>query len=613
MRKIILTICSMILLLFVIILGAHILPSIGFEFEKEENEEEERILDIRYQTDGIYNGYMKMDNNYTPFQQIEEIELSQEEIQESIEVLEHNTFIKVEKNEEEQEIISDLGNEGGLVYKSIKLNQNNFNEILGEDGKIEILNEERDILATIDKEVQVEENGIITIVLEEDLETLILRTSAVQKEGILLLEYTKELRSSLIDMANMKVKTTSQLTTSNPEKNKTTENILEIQEAKSNVELNVDDLEWTNEQQNEVNFNILLNANQPKDNLWKNPSFTIELPNEVEKVIINQQGIFHENGLELQDIYTIMNEKGNLEIRGSLLGEQTEYDQNELNLVTNIQLGTTIILKKEMENKGAQIKLAYTNEHEMEKDKEEKSKELEIQLQTYEEEKGEEKEEEDIFYQEVKQEETSIEGLQLEVAPVKGDVNLSDGDILYEGEFIKYNIKLTNTSQEEITGVKIVGNVPEGTIYGKLEAEYFKVQGKYEYIYDESKTSHEIEIGSLKPGESITEFYEIRVKDLLEDETEKEIQSSIKANVGEIEVATFQMNHKAKKAEEKVLLTSFVDRLRDQWTYRIRMEKREVEEAKLTIKVPKELELIYISRGRSIIKYRRSGNDYRRD
>ena len=155
--------------------------------------------------------------------------------------------------------------------------------------------------------------------------------------------------------------------------------------------------------------------------------------------------------------------------------------------------------------------------------------------------------------------------------------------------------------------------MPEGTIYGKLEAEYFKVQGKYEYIYDESKTSHEIEIGSLKPGESITEFYEIRVKDLLEDETEKEIQSSIKANVGEIEVATFQMNHKAKKAEEKVLLTSFVDRLRDQWTYRIRMEKREVEEAKLTIKVPKELELIYISRGRSIIKYRRSGNDYRRD
>ena len=119
----------------------------------------------------------------------------------------------------------------------------------------------------------------------------------------------------------------------------------------------------------------------------------------------------------------VTNEKGNLEIRGSLFGEQTEYDQNELDLVTNIQLGTTIILKKEMENKGAQIKLAYTNEHEMEKDKEEKSKELEIQLQTYEEEKGEEKEEEDIFYQEVKQEETSIEGLQLEVAPVKGDVN----------------------------------------------------------------------------------------------------------------------------------------------------------------------------------------------
>lgn len=613
MRKIILITCSMLLLLFVIILGAHILPSIGFEFEKEENEEEERSLDIRYQTDGIYDGYMKMDNNYTPFQQIEEIELSQEEIQESIEVLEHNTFIKVEKNEEEQEIISDLGNEGGLVYKSIKLNQNNLNEILGEDGKIEILNEEQDILATIDKEVQFEENGIITITFEEDIETLILRTSAIQKEGILLLEYTKELRSSLIDMANIKIKTTSQLTTSNPEKNKTTENILEIQEAKSNVELNVDDLEWTNEQQNEVNFNILLNANKPKDNLWKNPSFTIELPNEVEKVIINQQGIFHENGLELQEIDTVTNEKGNLEIRGSLFGEQTEYDQNELDLVTNIQLATTIILKKEMQNQPAKIKLSYTNEHKMEENTEEKSKELEIQLQSYEEEKAEVKEEEDIFYQEAKQEETSIEGLQLEVVPVKGDIGLCDGDILYEGEFIKYNIKVTNTSQEEMTGIKIVGSVPEGTIYGKLEAEYFKVQGKYEYIYDETKTSQEIEIGSLKPGESITEFYEIRVKDLPEGETEKEIQSSIKAKVGETEVATYEGNHRVKKAQEKVFLTSFVDRLRDQWTYRIRMEKKEVEDAKLTIKVPKELELIYISRGRNFAKYRRSSNHYRRN
>ena len=46
------------------------------------------------------------------------------------------------------------------------------------------------------------------------------------------------------------------------------------------------------------------------------------------------------------------------------------------------------------------------------------------------------------------------------MAPVKGDVNIANEDIVYEGEFIKYNIKVTNTSDTVMENVKVIGNIP---------------------------------------------------------------------------------------------------------------------------------------------------------
>ena len=91
----------------------------------------------------------------------------------------------------------------------------------------------------------------------------------------------------------------------------------------------------------------------------------------------------------------------------------------------------------------------------------------------------------------------NVDGLKVEVVPVRGDTTLKDGDTVYEGEFIKYNIKVTNTSDKQIDNVKVVGTIPEGTVYGELEAEYENAFGKYEYSFDENIKEKTIQIGSL--------------------------------------------------------------------------------------------------------------------
>ena len=137
----------------------------------------------------------------------------------------------------------------------------------------------------------------------------------------------------------------------------------------------------------------------------------------------------------------------------------------------------------------------------------------------------------------------NVDGLKVEVVPVRGDTTLKDGDTVYEGEFIKYNIKVTNTSDKQIDNVKVVGTIPEGTVYGELEAEYENAFGKYEYSFDENIKEKTIQIGSLGAGEISTNFYEVKINDLGDGEEEKEILSNIKVYVGDAEITNYQIKN----------------------------------------------------------------------
>ena len=118
-----------------------------------------------------------------------------------------------------------------------------------------------------------------------------------------------------------------------------------------------------------------------------------------------------------------------------------------------------------------------------------------------------------------------IQGLKVEVETLKGDSKLNNDSTLYEGEYLKYNVKITNTLDKDINNVKVVGSIPEGLTYGELNADYYSYNGIYEYKFDENLREKEITIDKISAGETVTKFYEVKVNDLVDD-VEKQIQKS---------------------------------------------------------------------------------------
>lgn len=588
------------------------------EFKGKVKDNIGELSSISYDAVNISNGYIKSNiingTSYnTTYVETQNITISKKEAQEKIRISENNTIIKTTQDQNGEEITEELGNNGNLVYKSTKIKKDNMVKILGEDGVIEILDVNGKVIATIDKNTEFGEDGTVEINYENELETIIIKTSAIQNEGILKIENAKEIKSTMLEV-DVAIKTVSTLTGINEEiieaeeteeaiKNEkelyanSYENIIKIKDAQTNVTMEVSNAEWTNKQQNEVTFDIYVNSNTINDNMLKNPSIRIELPSQVEKVILGNSSAVYANGLELQTPYLETNENGNTVIVTNLLGTQTRYDENTLGLVTDVKISATIILKKDIEDTVGNVNLTFTNQYTLNGEAEVQTKSNELQIKSYKEESTQVKGESITSYTSatnVGATAEELKGLTLEVAPVKGETVIADGDIVYEGEFIKYNIKVTNTTDKKIDNIKVVGTIPEGTIYGELEADYYTSTGKYQYNYDDTVTEKKIEIGSLEAGKSVTKFYEVKVNDLIEGQDEQQIKTNIKTYIGETQTASYELENVIKQAEVKIFLGAFLGTTKDQWTYSLSLSSDETKDVTVKLKKPEEYSLEYI-------------------
>lgn len=112
-----------------------------------------------------------------------------------------------------------------------------------------------------------------------------------------------------------------------------------------------------------------------------------------------------------------------------------------------------------------------------------------------------------------------------------GDKILSDGDTVYEHEYIKYDVKLKNNSNNKIENINLIGNIPEGTVYvncyfGEISFENFTGYDLYKIEEDPSKTQYN-ELINLEAGEEKNISYYVRANYLNSGETEKNIESKI--------------------------------------------------------------------------------------
>lgn len=576
-----------------------------------------KLTSIHFQTQDIYNGYMKSNminkTNYaTQYQQLESIMISKKEAQETIEMLEKNTFMKQDVQ---------LENNSYLVYRNTQIQKSDIEELLGEEGTIDILDVEGNIIATINQDTEFSEEGIVNINYENEPEAIIVKTSHVKNEGILNLKHTKEIKNTMTEIQNTSIKTTIEM----KGKEDFYESVNEIKEAQTDVNLSMNTQNWTNEQQNELTFDISLNASNTKNNMFHNPCVYIELPRQVEKVVLGNASILYANGLELQEPYLATNENGRLVIVVNLTGLQTRYNESELGLATDVKIEATIILNKKMESTSETVKVMYANQYTLDNSVEMQNREIPIQLKSYQEEMNqivmqtEERQEElDNGSGTIEEEQAIViqdeqnvltvnkNDLKMEVTPTKGEIQLQNDDIVYEGEYIKYSVKVTNTSNHDLNDVIVVASIPSGVTYGELEAEYFKARGKYEYNFDKSVIKKNIEIGELKSGESVSKFYEVKVDDLKEEEKEKQIISTIQTYVAGQEVLNYQLRNIVKQAEVQVFLAAVQDNSKGRWNYNVEIKGQSDKEVTLKLKLPKAFNVTHyvdISSGMGFMEF----------
>ena len=285
-------------------------------------------------------------------------------------------------------------------------------------------------------------------------------------------------------------------------------------DAKEKISMNLDYNQFTNKYQNEVIITGVLETDTEESKLFENPTIYFELPAEVEKVIIDDVKLLYEDELTLGEYVVETNENGNQQIKVSLNGKQTKYQLDGIVKGANIRIVANIILKQDIESKITNIIMKCG----------EATYNQEIQVVNSTEIKTIEK------VDETEGTKNYADGIIVETKAIRGDKVLNNDDVIYENEIIKYEVKITNTSNKKIDDIKIIANIPDFLEYVPME------QGEFGYGYnsDSELKKYEIDVDTLTAGETKEYYFELQAIEGLDTrELHDRVMTTYLAEMGE--------------------------------------------------------------------------------
>lgn len=492
------------------------------DFNFKETNNIGQLTTISVETDDIYNGYIRS-NVYNNT----EYETKYNENQEII-ISNINVSNKIQ--------ISEKDNIDDVIINKTTIDKNQLLKLIGQDGKLDILNSAGDLLSEITKDSS-DNNGKIEINYSEPQQELVIKTSKLEKNGILNIQNEKTIQKTYKDLDNkeiisnnsiseiaevkqqVKVETNGLNTTENNNtittdnqseikeeivdkeiSNNNYENKVEIKDATSKVDFNVNKRYLTNNIQNDVILTAKLLANDSSCSLFKNPTLKIQLPEEVEKVILQNSVMLYNNGLEIKNITT-----DNNSILIELNGEQNGYSINDVSNGAEIKISATLILSKTMESKNSEIKLDVNNKED--NSKIEKIAEVSLFAKD-----SITKAEEPVYTNSTKD---SVDGIAVNIVTLRDNKEIQTSDPVKLYEKIRVAVSLTNTTSSVISNVGVSGIIPTGAVAMKggdtdpVDNRDNEFDDKY--IEDAGKTSADFTNITLNAGENKVVYYEIMV------------------------------------------------------------------------------------------------------
>lgn len=256
--------------------------------------------------------------------------------------------------------------EKNAIYKKIEISKSEFDNILGENGEIEVLSDGQKI-DKINKFNLVENNNYI-LPIKSIINNVSLKTSEIKNEGSLNVKKTREISNISYHKVQFKNFNKLNLIENVNYKNKEVEynlgNIvseIKLNDTKTDVNIHSNQLELTNLDENK-NVELVVQLNNDKENsdIYSDGIYEILLPEEFKEVTLNNINMLYAQGLNIENA-EILNENSRKIIRILTSGIQTEKNTGILTNGTNIVINLDIKLDENTTANELKYYLLYAN------------------------------------------------------------------------------------------------------------------------------------------------------------------------------------------------------------------------------------------------------------
>lgn len=570
------------------------------------------LISTSLETTDIYNGFINSNREngtkyVTDYTENVKVDIGYKEIADEVRLKLNNKFISGDEFSDTNEVI----------FKSTKINKNDVLAKLGEDGILKILNSNGEVLGEVNKDTEAQEDGTVEFNYENEIAELEIVMSKPLKLGKLDIQNNKQIKDTVVNIQDNKIienhliQGINNVETINDENTEIAEEEIykfentcatEIKDAETRIDLSVDRSEWTNNIQNDVTFTAVLVTDGAQNSLFKNPVIEMELPKEVEKVILGDINLLYDDNLSIKKV-EVIEKNNNKTIRIELKGYQDKYIQNDLVKGAEIVLLASVMVKKDVQSSETNVKYTYTNDLNSTLDYKNEGKECNINIVSVNDNNSSSfasVESSGEAYLELPSVSKNQTGIELKVVAKKGDKTLSDGDVIYEHEYVKYEIKLKNNTDSKIENINLVGIVPEGTTYVDCyfaEASTPNDHGLYR-IEEKKDVTQYIKLIDLDAGEEKNIDYYVRANYLEDGENEKNIESKIYIEKNGTKIGEYTLNNKIKPAEMELKLVSWeTDRSDNLWIYEIKITNNtnsDINNVVINMDLPDEIKFSYI-------------------
>ena len=253
--------------------------------------------------------------------------------------------------------------------KELKISKQEFDNVLGVDGKIEIQSKDGTLLSTIDKDTKAEQNEIKIDLASFKTENIVLETSKPQTEGSLNFEITKAIEKDndysieeIKEFTNLK--SSLNVVAKNSDiavLNETTEMVTKLEEPSQKVSIELENNRLSTVTTNEaVAIGVTLENDSIDDVMFINPNFKIIMPKYIEKLDIIAVEVMFDGELKVAETKVYDNEDGTKTIEVQLEGTQTTFN-NPIAKGATIVIAADITLEKTTPTMETEIKVVAQN------------------------------------------------------------------------------------------------------------------------------------------------------------------------------------------------------------------------------------------------------------